>query len=72
MIQARDVSPLRQRPPREREKMTPDRLEKLVNQIPLRRVATPDDISRVALFLGSGMNTFVNGEVITVGGGAQS
>ena len=58
--------------PREREKMTPDRLEKLVNQIPLKRVATPDDISRVALFLGSGMNTFVNGEVITVGGGAQS
>jgi 3-oxoacyl-[acyl-carrier protein] reductase len=58
--------------PREREKMTPDRSEKLVNQIPLRRVATPDDISRVALFLGSGMNTFVNGEVITVGGGAQS
>ena len=58
--------------PREREKMTPDRLEKLVNQIPLKRIATPDDISRVALFLGSGMNTFVNGEVITVGGGAQS
>lgn len=58
--------------PREREKMTPDRLEKIVSQIPLRRVATPDDISRVALFLGSGMNTFVNGEVLTVGGGAQS
>jgi 3-oxoacyl-[acyl-carrier protein] reductase len=58
--------------PREREKMTPDRLEKLIGQIPLRRVAAPDDITRVALFLGSGMNTFVTGEVITVGGGAQS
>ncbi len=58
--------------PREREKMTPDRQEKLIAQIPLRRIATPDDISRVALFLGSGMNTFVNGEVITVGGGAQT
>lgn len=58
--------------PREREKMTPDRQEKLITQIPLRRIATPDDISRVALFLGSGMNTFVNGEVITVGGGAQT
>jgi 3-oxoacyl-[acyl-carrier protein] reductase len=58
--------------PKEREKMTPDRLEKLIAQIPLRRIATPDDISRVALFLGSGMNTFVNGEVITVGGGAQT
>ena len=58
--------------PRERERMTPDRQEKLIAQIPLGRVATPDDISRVALFLGSGMNTFVNGEVLTVGGGAQT
>jgi len=58
--------------PNERERMTPDRQEKLVAQIPLGRIAAPDDISRVALFLGSGMNTFVNGEVITVGGGAQS
>jgi 3-oxoacyl-[acyl-carrier protein] reductase len=58
--------------PKERERMTPERQERLINQIPLRRMATPDDISRVALFLGSGMNTFVNGEVITVGGGAQT
>jgi 3-oxoacyl-[acyl-carrier protein] reductase len=58
--------------PKERERMTPDRQEKLIAQIPLGRLAMPDDISRVALFLGSGMNTFVNGEVITVGGGAQS
>jgi 3-oxoacyl-[acyl-carrier protein] reductase len=58
--------------PKERERMTPDRQEKLIAQIPLGRIALPDDISRVALFLGSGMNTFVNGEVITVGGGAQS
>ncbi len=58
--------------PKERERLTPDRQEKLIAQIPLGRIATPDDITRVALFLGSGMNTFVNGEVITVGGGAQT
>ena len=58
--------------PKERERMTPERQEKIIAQIPLGRIATPDDISHVALFLGSGMNTFVNGEVITVGGGAQS
>jgi 3-oxoacyl-[acyl-carrier protein] reductase len=58
--------------PKERERLTPDRQEKLIAQIPLGRLAMPDDISRVALFLGSGMNTFVNGEVITVGGGAQT
>jgi NAD(P)-dependent dehydrogenase (short-subunit alcohol dehydrogenase family) len=58
--------------PKERERLTPERQEKIIAQIPLGRIATPDDISRVALFLGSGMNTFVNGEVITVGGGVQS
>ena len=58
--------------PKERERLTPERQERLIAQIPLGRIALPDDISRVALFLGSGMNTFVNGEVITVGGGAQS
>lgn len=58
--------------PKERERLTPERQEKLIAQIPLGRIAAPDDISRVALFLGSGMNTFVNGEVITVGGGVQS
>ncbi len=58
--------------PKERERLTPERQEKIVAQIPLGRIATPDDITHVALFLGSGMNTFVNGEVITVGGGAQT
>ena len=58
--------------PKERERMTAERQEKLIAQIPVGRIATPDDISHVALFLGSGMNTFVNGEVITVGGGAQT
>jgi 3-oxoacyl-[acyl-carrier protein] reductase len=57
---------------KERERLTAERQEKLIAQIPLGRIATPDDVARVALFLGSGMNTFVNGEVITVGGGAQT
>ncbi len=58
--------------PKERERLTPEQQERLISLIPLKRLATPDDISRLALFLGSGMNTFVNGEVITVGGGAQT
>ena len=36
---------------------------------PLRRLARPEDIARVVLFLGSGWNTFVNGEILTVNGG---
>jgi NAD(P)-dependent dehydrogenase (short-subunit alcohol dehydrogenase family) len=29
-------------------------------------------VARLVLFLGSAANTYVNGEVITVGGGAMS
>ncbi len=57
--------------PSMREKMSPEAQEKLARTIPLGRIATPDDVARVVLFLGSGWNTFVNGEVITVGGGVQ-
>ncbi len=57
--------------PTMREKMSPDAQDKLAKSIPLGRIATPEDIARVVLFLGSGWNTFVNGEIITVGGGVQ-
>ncbi len=55
-----------------RESMTPESQERMSKSIPLGRIATPDDIARVVLFLGSGWNTFVTGEVITVGGGVQT
>ncbi len=55
-----------------RESTTPETQERMAKSIPLGRIATPDDVSRVVLFLGSGWNTFVNGEVITVGGGVQT
>jgi len=58
--------------PAMRETMTPEAQERLAKSIPLGRIATPDDVARVVLFLGSGWNTFVNGEVITVGGGVQT
>jgi 3-oxoacyl-[acyl-carrier protein] reductase len=57
--------------PTMRETMSLDAQERLAKGIPLGRIATPDDVARVVLFLGSGWNTFVNGEVITVGGGVQ-
>ncbi|MBN1889998.1 MAG: SDR family oxidoreductase [Thermoflexales bacterium] len=57
--------------PSMREKMSLEAQERMAKRIPLGRIATPEDIARVVLFLGSGWNTFVNGEVITVGGGVQ-
>lgn len=55
-----------------RESLTPEAQERIAKSIPVGRIATPDDIARVVLFLGSGWNTFVNGEVITAGGGVQT
>ncbi len=57
--------------PKERERRSKEEQEKLAARIPVRRIATPEDVARVVLFLGSGWNTFVNGEVITVGGGVN-
>jgi 3-oxoacyl-[acyl-carrier protein] reductase len=55
-----------------RESMPQEAQERMAKSVPLGRLAKPDDIARVVVFLGSGWNTFVNGEVITVGGGAQT
>lgn len=40
-----------------------------VNLIPLRRMGTPDDIARMALFLASDAGNFITGETFTVAGG---
>jgi 3-oxoacyl-[acyl-carrier protein] reductase len=48
------------------------RLTELSKAIPLRRVATPDDLAALVLWLGSAANTYVSGETISLTGGAQS
>jgi 3-oxoacyl-[acyl-carrier protein] reductase len=44
----------------------------MVKTIPVGRVAVPDDVARVVVWLGSAYNSFVNGEVVTVSGGART
>ncbi len=50
----------------------PERQASMVRGVPLGRLAVPDDVARVVVWLGSGYNTFVNGEVVTVSGGART
>jgi 3-oxoacyl-[acyl-carrier protein] reductase len=57
--------------PKERERHSKEDQERIASRIPLGRIAMPEDVAHVVLFLGSGWNTYVNGEVITVGGGIQ-
>jgi len=55
-----------------RPSIPPERQESLTKSIPLRRLATPEDLAALVVWLGSAANTYVSGETITLGGGAQS
>ncbi len=44
----------------------------MAKSIPVRRLATPDDLAGLAVWLGSAANTYVSGQTITLSGGAQS
>ena len=49
-----------------------ERAEKMARSIPLRRVATPDDLAGLVLWLASAANTYVTGETIAFTGGAKT
>jgi NAD(P)-dependent dehydrogenase (short-subunit alcohol dehydrogenase family) len=43
----------------------------MAKSIPLRRLATPDDLASIVLWLASDANRFVTGETISLTGGDQ-
>lgn len=51
------------------EKLSEEVRKSWAEQIPLRRVGTPEDVARVVLFLASELSDYVNGQVINVCGG---
>jgi 3-oxoacyl-[acyl-carrier protein] reductase len=50
----------------------PDKAAAMAKAIPLRRIATADDLASVVLWLGSAANTYVTGELVSLTGGAQT
>ena len=48
----------------------PERLEKVNNVVPLRRIGEPDEIAGAAVFLASKAGTFMTGQMIVIDGGA--
>ena len=53
-----------------RETLDSDRRRAILEQIPLGRVGTPDDIATVVAFLASDLAAFINGEIVNVNGGS--
>jgi NAD(P)-dependent dehydrogenase (short-subunit alcohol dehydrogenase family) len=49
-----------------------ERQADMAKSIPLRRLATPDDLAALAVWLGSAANSYVSGEVVSLTGGAQT
>ncbi len=46
-----------------------DALNDLINQTPLQRLGTPEDVSNVVLFLASESSNFITGQIISPNGG---
>ncbi len=49
----------------------PERATEMAKAIPLRRLATPDDLASLVVWMGSAANTYVSGETISLTGGDQ-
>lgn len=54
------------------EKLDEKVVEGWLQDIPLKRAGTPEDVANVALFLASDMGAYVNGQVLSVCGGMMT
>jgi 3-oxoacyl-[acyl-carrier protein] reductase len=48
---------------------SPEAIERIVSSIPLRRMASPDELAKVAAFLVSDQNSYITGQTIVADGG---
>jgi acetoacetyl-CoA reductase len=51
------------------ENVNPERLAKRIEEIPLKRIGTPEEIGEVVAFLAGPGSNYIVGEVISVNGG---
>ncbi len=54
------------------DKIPEDMRKEWINQIPLKRGGTPEDVANVTLFLASDLSSYVSGQVISVCGGMKT
>ena len=51
--------------------LTPDTISDLIEEIPLGRIGTPEDIAKAVVFLAK-PNSFITGQVLSINGGQQA
>jgi NAD(P)-dependent dehydrogenase (short-subunit alcohol dehydrogenase family) len=51
------------------EGLAPDKLEAILQSLPLRRTGTPEDVAAAVCFLASNASSFMTGEIMDVDGG---
>ena len=51
------------------EKIPKKNLDKIIENIPLKKLGAPEDVANAIIFLGSDCNRYITGEVFNVDGG---
>ena len=54
------------------ENLDPEVIKGWIQDIPMKRAGTAEDVANTALFLASDLSNYVNGQVINVCGGIQT
>ena len=52
-----------------RKNNSPQQIEHLRSQVPMKRLGEPQEVAELVYFLGSGLNTYITGQVIFIDGG---
>jgi len=52
-----------------RKNNSPEEITKIINNIPVKRLAEPEEISELVFFLGTKINTYITGQIILIDGG---
>ena len=55
-----------------RKILSEDEIKSIIQDIPVKKLAFPDDIARTVLFLSSDLNTYITGQNIIIDGGFTS
>ena len=69
-IQVNGIAPETILTERNQQRIPQEQIQPLIEQHPIRRLGTPEDVARAALFLASEASAWITGSIMDVAGGA--